>query len=243
MQEYQQFVEKFKPKKTTDDCYTPPIIYDILLEWCKSKLDIEGRPIVRPFYPGGDYEHYDYPEDCVVIDNPPFSIYSKIINFYNNHNIDYVLFCPSLTGVIPNTTFIAVDGRVVYENGACVNTSFVSNMFGDLLAFTAPELKEAIDKAQDNKKKLNKYQWPENVVSVSDLQMITGNGEYYEIKKGEGVVVCNTCGLKSEFGKRFLVNDIKAREARKARKAREAIALELTDKSKEIVNQLNKNIL
>lgn len=22
--EYQEFVDKFKPKKTTDDCYTPP---------------------------------------------------------------------------------------------------------------------------------------------------------------------------------------------------------------------------
>lgn len=25
---YEQFVEKFKPKKTTDDCYTPPLIYN-----------------------------------------------------------------------------------------------------------------------------------------------------------------------------------------------------------------------
>lgn len=24
---YENFVEKFKPKKTTDDCYTPPYIY------------------------------------------------------------------------------------------------------------------------------------------------------------------------------------------------------------------------
>ena len=25
---YEEFVEKFKPKLTTDDCYTPPLIYD-----------------------------------------------------------------------------------------------------------------------------------------------------------------------------------------------------------------------
>lgn len=25
--EYEGFVDKFKPKKTTDDCYTPPAVY------------------------------------------------------------------------------------------------------------------------------------------------------------------------------------------------------------------------
>ena len=28
IQDYDAFVEKFKPKKTTDDCYTPPLVYD-----------------------------------------------------------------------------------------------------------------------------------------------------------------------------------------------------------------------
>lgn len=27
-EDYDGFVEKFKPKKTTDDCYTPPDVYD-----------------------------------------------------------------------------------------------------------------------------------------------------------------------------------------------------------------------
>ena len=29
--DYDGFVEKFKPKKTTDDCYTPPAVYDLSL--------------------------------------------------------------------------------------------------------------------------------------------------------------------------------------------------------------------
>ena len=29
--DYDGFVEKFKPKKTTDDCYTPPAVYDYVL--------------------------------------------------------------------------------------------------------------------------------------------------------------------------------------------------------------------
>ena len=30
---YEEFVEKFKPKKTTDDCMTPPEIYEVVKDW------------------------------------------------------------------------------------------------------------------------------------------------------------------------------------------------------------------
>ena len=33
-QSYDEFVDKFKPKLTTDDCYTPPIVYEAVLKWC-----------------------------------------------------------------------------------------------------------------------------------------------------------------------------------------------------------------
>lgn len=33
---YEEFIEKFKPKKTTDDCYTPPSVYAVIRDWaCK----------------------------------------------------------------------------------------------------------------------------------------------------------------------------------------------------------------
>ena len=32
-EEYQAFADKFKPKKTTDDCYTPPNIYEAVKTW------------------------------------------------------------------------------------------------------------------------------------------------------------------------------------------------------------------
>lgn len=88
--DYEGFVDKFKPKKTTDDCYTPPAVYDAVLNYVRSTYGIaEDTPIVRPFYPGGDYEHYDYPEDCLVVDNPPFSIFSKIVDFYTKRGIRF----------------------------------------------------------------------------------------------------------------------------------------------------------
>ena len=35
--DYDTFVDKFKPKKTTDDCYTPDNVYQACLDWLKSK--------------------------------------------------------------------------------------------------------------------------------------------------------------------------------------------------------------
>lgn len=32
-EDYDGFVEKFKPKKTTDDCYTPPLVYEAIADW------------------------------------------------------------------------------------------------------------------------------------------------------------------------------------------------------------------
>lgn len=134
-EDYDGFVAKFKPRKTTDDCYTPQPVYDAVLGWLRENADIEGREIVRPFWPGGDYEHYDYPDGCVVVDNPPFSIFTQVCRFFQSRNISFFLFAPHLTLLSPvdmNWTGIVCDARVTYENGACVDTSFASNLFGDI---------------------------------------------------------------------------------------------------------------
>lgn len=134
-EDYDGFVEKFKPKKTTDDCYTPPEVYDIVLSYVRNNCDIEGREIVRPFYPGGDYENFDYPKGCVVIDNPPFSIFIKIIDFYIDRFIDFFLFAPHLTLFSAGNrdlTLVVCGAEIQYENGAIVKTSFATNMTGAL---------------------------------------------------------------------------------------------------------------
>lgn len=156
-EEYRAFVDKFKPKKTTDDCYTPPNIYEAVKTWAVNEYHIsEDTPIIRPFYPGGDYERYAYPEGCVVIDNPPFSILSKIVRFYENRNIKYFLFAPTMTlfttaaGI---ARYLVCKSDVTYENGAKVNTSFVTNM-DECKVRIAPDLIEAIDAAEkENLKK------------------------------------------------------------------------------------------
>ena len=84
---YEDFIEKFKEKKTTDDCYTPEPVYHAIRNWVCSEYDIKSEKFVRPFFPGGDYENFNYSDDCVVVDNPPFSKLAKIMDFYVKHNI------------------------------------------------------------------------------------------------------------------------------------------------------------
>ena len=52
-EEYKAFTEKFKPKKTTDDCYTPENVYKAVLDWVVAEYGIDENNVVRPFWPGG----------------------------------------------------------------------------------------------------------------------------------------------------------------------------------------------
>ena len=111
---YEDFVNKFKPKKTTDDCYTPPAIYEAVKNWACNKYGILPDSIVRPFYPGGDYEHYPYPAGCTVLDNPPFSILTKICEFYLANDIKFFLIAqtaPDLNKIINEANKELIQGE------------------------------------------------------------------------------------------------------------------------------------
>ena len=90
-QQYFEFVEKFKPKKTTDDCYTPQLIYDAVADWVAQRYGVDRTSFFRPFYPGGNYDGEDY-TGKIVVDNPPFSIITAIIRFFLNRGIRFFLF-------------------------------------------------------------------------------------------------------------------------------------------------------
>lgn len=144
LNDYDGFLEKFKPKKkTTDDCYTPPAIFEVIETWVRRKCpQIAHLKTIRPFYPGGDYEKEDY-TGRVVIDNPPFSINSKIRCFYKERGIPYFLFVPGLTAFSTDQhdTTIHIGVSIKYTNGARVRTAFASNLFGDIGIIVDGELK------------------------------------------------------------------------------------------------------
>ena len=148
--DYEGFVEKFKPKKTTDDCYTPPAVYEAVKAWACRRYGIDPACTVRPFWPGGDYEHFDYPAGAVVLDNPPFSCLAKIVQFYQARQIPFFLFAPGLTALgltRHGAGVVYADSRITYHNGAQVNTAFVTS-YGDNAVEITPDLGDAIKAAQ-----------------------------------------------------------------------------------------------
>ena len=223
--DYDGFVEKFKPKKTTDDCYTPPAVYDAILGWLRENANIEGREIVRPFYPGGDFEQYEYPEGCIVVDNPPFSIITKICRWYMAHKIDFFLFAPHLTLFSARNiewTCIVTLASIIYENGANVSTDFVSTLFGDIRIMTAPELRRRIVAAckKDNPKP-PKYKYPNNVTSAALLGKIAPYVEFV-VRASECQFVSRLDSQKGGpiiFGGGVILSDAKAAEKAAAEKA------------------------
>ena len=175
--EYLDFEEKFKPKATTDDCFTPPKVYETIKNWVLEEYGYTEDQIVRPFYPGGDYQNFDYPPGCIVLDNPPFSIENEIVKFYNARGIKYFLFAPTLTLFTnlkqPETNGVVCKINVIYENGANVNTSFLTNL-GEWKVRTAPELNNAVKECQrDDSNALPKYEFPPNVITSARLSPYT----------------------------------------------------------------------
>ena len=233
---YEEFVNKFKPKKTTDDCMTPDAIYDAVLNWVVNEYSLVGRQIVRPFWPGANYQSRDYPDGCVVIDNPPFSILAKIKNFYLDHGIDFFLFAPHLTlfahAQCDATCKIVVGAGIEYENGAKVLTSFVTNM-DETLVRTAPELREAVMAANVDgrgNKSNNRYRYPDNVASPALLGKVAGVD--FRVGREEGMPIRRLDSQKQDkkgiFGGGLLLSDAKAAELKAAElKAAELKAAEL----------------
>ena len=212
--------------------------------------------MVRPFYPGGDYERFDYSGGAVVVDNPPFSILSKICAFYQERDIPFFLFAPSLTifgSTARNGTHMLVTNCTIeYENGAQVNTSFVTS-FGDDLIRTAPDLAKAIDETvkrirKEQHKRPPKYAYPPELLTVSRLGKISKLVDF-RVKASD---VSFTRALDSQravkkaiYGGGYLLGDAKAAELKAAElKAAELKAAEnvtvfpLSDWEKQIIGDL-----
>lgn len=223
--DYDGFVDKFDAKLTTDDCYTPAPVYKAVLDYVGNTVDLSCMEIIRPFYPGGDFENIDYPANAIVIDNPPFSIISKIARYYIKHNVKFFLFAPHLTlfGSDLDCTAVVAACGIVYENGASVITSFLSNIYGDVRAMTAPELYDAVEAVNESKKaNLPKYEYPNNVATVSKLAYLAKNGVHYELAKKHcrhiRELESQKVHKKGLFGSGFLISDMAADELQHAEK-------------------------
>ena len=252
-EDYQAFLEKFEAKKTTDDCYTPENIYNVAKRWSLKKYKLGNPPVVRPFYPGGNYKKENYPKGCVVIDNPPFSIISEICEWYTENGIAYFLFAPTLTllGIMRGkANYVACGSGVVYENGASVNTSFVTNL-GSKKIIAASDLREQIDEANKENlakqhKTLPKYEYPDEVLTATMLCYMAAHGVSLEICADDvhfirGLDAQKESG-KTLFGSGYLLSKKAAAEKAAAEKVRvrDTNVWELSDREKKIVAGLGR---
>lgn len=244
---YEQFIEKFKPKKTTDDCYTPPEVYNAVLDWAIKEYGWAGREVVRPFYPGGDYVNFDYPKDCVVIDNPPFSIISQIARFYEERGISYFLFAPHLTlfSIRASKSHIGCGVGITYTNGARVNTSFVCSE-GPVIR-SAPSLYTALEQANNaerakGKKHLPTYKYPDELITPSSLQSFSKYGIKFATDSAEFVsrLDAQIPLKKTIFGGGYLVKPKEIKEVIKKMSEikNNIITFRLSNREKEIVENL-----
>lgn len=253
--EYEQFVEKFKPKLTTDDCYTPENIYQAVKEWAFEHYQLaEDTPVVRPFWPGADYKTQEYPDGCVVIDNPPFSILAEIEQYYLARGIRFFLFAPALTCFkrYRGLHYVFVDQSITYQNGAKVATSFVTNM-GRWMIQSAPDLDarlRVINKANENKKpKPPVFDYPMQLLTASSVRKLAGYGVAFCLDEADCMYVRHIDNAKAQgkvvYGGGFLISERAAAERAAAEKTareqeRNVIVWQLSERENELVRCLGR---
>jgi len=258
-QEYAAFLAKFEAKKTTDDCFTPPEVFAAVHRWAEAEYGLQGRRIVRPFHPGGDFVAFDYQPGDVVLDNPPFSILTKIRRFYDAQGIDYFLFAPALSLFCTRApTMLVVSEVVEYANGAQVATSFITSLQPSVRVRTAPELAKALRAVRPKREALPKYAYPHNVRNAALLQRVADVD--FSISAAEceftSAMDAQRDAGKAIFGGGIIMSDAKAAELRAAelraaelraaelkaaelKAAVETIEWGLSQREREIITRLN----
>ena len=256
---YEEFVEKFKPKKTTDDCYTPTIVYNAVAEWVSNTYNLDKSTFLRPFYPGGDYLNFNYSHGTVV-DNPPFSILIQIVRFYTENNIKFFLFAPTLVSCRYGDfcTVLPINVDIRYENGAAVSTSFITNLEPyETRVKSYPSLYQAVQLAnaeniQKSKKELPKYIYPKELITISQIYNFSKYGIDFEIPRAESSRIASLESQRKKgktiYGNGWLVSErIQAERAQAERAQAERAQAEraqteeweLSAKEKAIVKSLS----
>ena len=177
-EDYDGFVAKFRRKKTTDECMTPPAVYDVALQWIRThcREELRGFTPVRPFWPDTEYAQFSYPPGCAVVDNPPFSCFASIVRWYMERGIPFFLFYQSQTAILNirhGAAIVMTNASITYANGAKVSTSFFTNMLQpDIALMTDPQLRIELMEANGPKKTKPKTELPDDVLSFGTLNRI-----------------------------------------------------------------------
>ena len=241
---YAYFEDKFKPKLTTDDCYTPEPVYDAIAAWVTAEYGLERDKFVRPFWPGGDYQAEEYARGAVVVDNPPFSIVAEIVRFYSATGVWFFIFAPALTLFTATecpVCYLPCGVPITYANGARVATSFITNLDSNQVR-VAPDLYRAVDAANkavqaELTKTVPKYDYPPEVITAARCQRWAKYGVAFSVKPEEciytGALDAQRPARKSIFGGGYLLRPAAAAAAAAA--ADRGEVWELSDREKALL--------
>ena len=188
------------------------------------------------------------------MDNPPFSILSDILKFYCKRNIKFFLFAPTLTlfsarGL--DLCYLPTGVGITYENGASVNTSFITNLEKHRI-HTSPELHDRLYEA--NKKSLKdrhvshpRYEFPTSVVTAAGLSRLSVHGveliiepeqciriKELDAMKKAGKAIYGGGWLLSETAAKANEKAIQQKNENRARKEKERLAAITKDGNVEI---------
>ena len=258
--EYNEFLDKFEIPKTTDDCYTPDLVYDAVADWVANEYNVERKDFVRPFYPGGDYQTEKYKKTDIVVDNPPFSILSEILKFYTEKGVRFFLFAPALTLFSSSSSSccaIGAGAQIVYENKANVSTSFLTNLEMEYRFRTAPTLYKAVQDAVDkinemNGRELARNNFPDEVVTSTKLSYFSRYGVDFKVRRCESEHIRALDAQKETkqtiFGSGYLISEKAAAEKAAAEKAAAekaaaekaaATVWKLSERERQIIQELS----
>ena len=183
---------------------------------------------------------------------------NKQFNFiflsFQSQGIKFFLFAPGLTiiGLTRHANIICVGYTATYENGAKVNTSFVTNMTDNLIESSSKLYKRLENADKENlrkikKKQLPKYTYPDNILTACRMNTLSRYGVDFAIKRENGYFMRDLDSQrkfkKGIFGCGYLISGKKAAELKAAElKAAELKAAEhvweLSEREKEIIKTL-----
>ena len=141
---------------------------------------------------------------------------------------------------------------MTYENGAEVNTSFLTNLeTEDIRVRTAPDLYQAVREAnaewrKELKKELPKYSYPDEIITAPIVARWCKYGVDYSVTKSESEPISALDAQKEEgkaiYGKGYLLSERAAAERAAAERAAAERAAahkwELSEREREIVKRL-----
>lgn len=255
--DYEGFVDKFRPRLTTDDCYTPEPVIDAVTAFARTlPLWPVGGTAVRPFWPGADYAARDYAPGEVVVDNPPFSILANIIKTLSGRGVPFFLFAPHLTCFqylrYPGITVMPMATQIVYANGAKVSTAFVTNLYGSDVAVVCDSrlhdtLEMAIKASQPPVTKHPKYQYPPELLTAAKLgSNVGGRGGDITILRHEmqwtGALDAQRTVGKTIFGGAIIVSRHVAKRVQRAAENKDHITIwQLSPRERAVIESLGTN--